>query len=102
MFLINEFLNFFCSCDFHWISGNWEPCSASCGDKGIQNREIYCVPSSLLNKILYENNGTVINNIWNFMVSPKKCSGVKPHAVKPCNRIPCIHHWVSGQWSEVS
>lgn len=39
-------LLFCCSCDFSWYPGNWEQCSATCGQEGMQERQLYCVPAN--------------------------------------------------------
>lgn len=90
-----------CSCNFLWIAGEWEPCSATCGTTGVQNRELYCVPQSILNAVVYSNNDTVLQEPWRYMVSPAKCPGAKPLDVQSCNRTPCVSFWVYDEWSEV-
>ncbi|XP_018568687.1 A disintegrin and metalloproteinase with thrombospondin motifs 3 [Anoplophora glabripennis] len=88
-------------CNFQWIAGEWEPCTKSCGTIGMQSRELYCVPSSVLNEALFKYNG-VVTNPWLNMVNPKKCPGIKPPPQRPCNRIPCPSYWTFGEWSECS
>ncbi|KAJ8983287.1 hypothetical protein NQ317_010537 [Molorchus minor] len=83
-------------CNFQWIAGEWEPCTTSCGINGIQSRELYCVPNSVLNEMLFKNNGTIIKYPWIHMVNPKKCSGLKPTSVRECNRQACFSYWTFG------
>lgn len=89
------------SCNFHWIAGEWEPCSATCGSRGTQQRELYCVPQSVLSEAVYSNNNTVLREVWRFMVSPTKCPGIRPGDTRPCNRIPCLSYWMYDEWSQV-
>lgn len=84
------------SCSFKWISGNWEPCSKTCGSYGVQYREIYCIPHTSI----YLNN-TKIDEPWKIMASPNKCVGIAPANQKSCNRIPCHSYWEHGAWSQV-
>lgn len=83
------------SCNFKWVPGKWEPCSATCGISGIQFRELYCVPSSIIS---YAEN----DDPWKYMVNPRKCTGHQPTTVRPCNRIPCFHYWEFSEWAECS
>ncbi|XP_015839228.1 A disintegrin and metalloproteinase with thrombospondin motifs 2 isoform X1 [Tribolium castaneum] len=82
-------------CHFQWVPGTWEFCSATCGLTGVQQREIYCVPQAMLNKI------ASVNETWRYMVNPTKCLGVSPLSKRPCNRIPCESYWTYGEWSQV-
>nr|XP_023012817.1 A disintegrin and metalloproteinase with thrombospondin motifs 2-like [Leptinotarsa decemlineata] len=88
-------------CTFEWISGEWEPCSTTCGTLGMQHREIYCVPKSIVTTVLLQFNGTVTNP-WRYMVNPNRCSRSKPSTVRPCNRKPCFSYWTFGEWSQCS
>ncbi|CAH1372937.1 unnamed protein product [Tenebrio molitor] len=89
-------------CHFQWVSGKWEPCSSTCGLEGVQYRELYCVPHAVLNKIISQNNSTLIEEPWRHMVNPRKCSGITPLTKRPCNRIPCFSYWTYGEWSQCS
>ncbi|KAG5863326.1 A disintegrin and metalloproteinase with thrombospondin motifs 2, partial [Gonioctena quinquepunctata] len=88
-------------CSFEWISGDWEPCSTSCGTLGLQHREIYCIPNSVLTIVLLQFNGTVTEP-WRYMVNPNRCSNSKPTTLRPCNRIPCFSYWTFDDWSQCS
>ncbi|KAJ8962091.1 hypothetical protein NQ318_018045 [Aromia moschata] len=72
-------------CSIQWIAGEWEPCTTSCGNNGVQHRELYCVPNSVLNEILFKHNGTT-KYPWVHMVNPNKCSGMKPSSERPLLR----------------
>ena len=82
----------FQSCDFVWVPAEWEGCTTTCGSRGMQEREVFCV-----------HNRTDSNDPpWQHMVHPEQCRmGVKPETTRPCNQIPCPAHWVSGNWSQV-
>lgn len=82
--------------------GQWEPCSATCGTKGVQHREIYCVPKSVLTKLSFRHNGTVLDQPWKYMVNPNRCFDMSPLTEQYCNRIPCRSYWTFGEWSQVS
>ncbi|KAH1022499.1 hypothetical protein HUJ04_011892 [Dendroctonus ponderosae] len=81
-------------CEFQWVAGGWEPCSATCGSLGMQSREVYCVPSAKSQGELEE--------VWRYMVSPRRCISSPPATSKHCNRFPCLYHWQYSQWSECS
>ncbi|CAG9864125.1 unnamed protein product [Phyllotreta striolata] len=85
------------SCDFEWFAGDWEPCSASCGTLGVQHREVYCLPNS----VLVETNGTV-DRPWRYMVNPSRCGEGKPMSLMACNRQPCFVYWTFGNWTQCS
>ncbi|XP_017773383.1 PREDICTED: A disintegrin and metalloproteinase with thrombospondin motifs 3-like [Nicrophorus vespilloides] len=87
------------SCNFVWYPGMWEPCSAMCGSSGIQMRELYCLPQSMLEEAT---NGSNKDEPWRFMVKPDKCGDLKPNQQRQCYRRPCPSYWEYGQWSECS
>ncbi|CAG9769262.1 unnamed protein product [Ceutorhynchus assimilis] len=88
-------------CKFEWIAGEWEPCSATCGSSGVQYREMYCIPNSIL-QTFDEADTTLPVNIWKHMVNPRKCTGIAPSNLKACNRIPCLYYWGYSEWTECS
>ena len=51
------------ACDFHWMADQWEHCTTSCGLKGVQSRQIYCIPSKQ----------NITDQLWAHLVDPKKC-----------------------------
>ncbi|KDR15277.1 A disintegrin and metalloproteinase with thrombospondin motifs 3 [Zootermopsis nevadensis] len=81
------------SCDFVWVPAEWEECTSTCGSRGMQERQVFCV-----------HNHTDGNEPpWRHMVDPQQCpAGVKPETTRPCSRVPCPAHWVSGNWSQCS
>nr|XP_022919274.1 A disintegrin and metalloproteinase with thrombospondin motifs 2-like [Onthophagus taurus] len=87
------------SCNFHWITSEWESCSKTCGSHGIQHRELYCLPQNVMNETKSLNS---IDFPWKFMVSPNKCGENPPPSIRHCNRIPCLSFWEFGNWSECS
>ncbi|XP_018318532.1 A disintegrin and metalloproteinase with thrombospondin motifs 2 isoform X2 [Agrilus planipennis] len=90
------------SCNFQWLSGRWEPCSATCGSNGVQYREVYCVHRSIWYAALELKNETIRDSPWRYMVSPNKCAGQNPQTTRPCHRIPCPSYWEFGEWSQCS
>ncbi|KAJ4444196.1 hypothetical protein ANN_05986, partial [Periplaneta americana] len=81
------------SCDFVWVSGDWEECTTTCGSRGLQEREIFCV----------HNRTNSSDPPWRHMVNPEQCRvGIKPDTTRPCNRLPCPAHWIGGNWSQCS
>ncbi|KAG7208431.1 hypothetical protein KM043_014661 [Ampulex compressa] len=91
----NEF-----NCNFKWLTGPWEGCSATCGSFGIRLRQLYCVHSDF--------NGTEINrsnelDVYRIMVRPSTCNNSqKPVTSMKCNRVPCRGHWIFTDWSSCS
>lgn len=71
-----------------WVTGEWEDCSASCGQTGWQRRWVSCqqapspeqqqrsVPSSL-------------------------CGDNRPAGKRACNRLTCPSAWRAGPWTPV-
>ncbi|XP_066156284.1 A disintegrin and metalloproteinase with thrombospondin motifs 3-like [Euwallacea fornicatus] len=88
------------SCEFKWVPGDWESCSATCGSFGVQERELYCVPSSVAHSVDLQYN--INENVWKYMVNPRKCTGDLLIAMRPCNRVPCYYNWEYSDWSECS
>ncbi|CAH1108058.1 unnamed protein product, partial [Psylliodes chrysocephalus] len=85
------------SCNFKWFTAEWEPCSTSCGTLGVQHREIYCLPNS----VIEETNGT-ISQPWRYMANPNRCGGIKSVSMRSCNRKPCFSYWTFGNWTQCS
>ncbi|XP_028411350.1 LOW QUALITY PROTEIN: SCO-spondin-like [Dendronephthya gigantea] len=62
-----------------WSVGSWNGCSKTCGDGGMQSRNVTC------------NNSEV-----------GKCpEQSKPNIIQKCGEIPCPH-WIVGRWSGCS
>lgn len=69
-----------------WVTGPWNPCSATC-EKGIQHREVTCV---------YQlQNGTHVGT------RPLYCPGPRPAAVQSCEGQDCLSVWEASEWSQV-
>ncbi|XP_046598676.1 A disintegrin and metalloproteinase with thrombospondin motifs 3-like [Neodiprion lecontei] len=87
------------SCEFKWISGEWEECTATCGLTGIQHRQLYCVHVSV--DVTKVSNDTAAI-IYRDMLPPDRC-GPPPQAERECNRVPCQGRWLfSADWSPCS
>ncbi|XP_072939392.1 A disintegrin and metalloproteinase with thrombospondin motifs 1-like [Epargyreus clarus] len=82
------------SCEFSWAGGEWEECSATCGDAGLQERQLFCVPSN----ISISSRRDLIRR----SVSPGLCPSKKPEKMQPCNRLPCPVYWQELPWTACS
>uniref|UniRef100_A0A8D2J2A7 ADAM metallopeptidase with thrombospondin type 1 motif 2 n=1 Tax=Varanus komodoensis TaxID=61221 RepID=A0A8D2J2A7_VARKO len=71
-----------------WVTGDWEPCSKSCGKAGYQVRSVKCIQP------LHDNT--------NRSVHTKYCSSDRPEGKRACNRELCPAQWRIGPWSECS
>lgn len=72
--------------EFEWHLGSWSTCSASCGNRGAQVRNVRCVTSD------------------GQEMSPLVCHHLpKPISQpRPCNLLDCPPSWVSTVWSRCS
>ncbi|KAL3985162.1 Kunitz/Bovine pancreatic trypsin inhibitor domain family protein [Acanthocheilonema viteae] len=75
------------NCEAEWYKGEWEPCSASCGESGTQYRVIYC------HQIFLDGKRITIDD--------DNCSTERPTVQRPCNRFSCPE-WQAGPWSACS
>ncbi|KAM9312528.1 A disintegrin and metalloproteinase with thrombospondin motifs 2-like [Gastrophryne carolinensis] len=71
-----------------WITGDWEPCTATCGKNGYQSRTVRCIQA--------------LSDTTNRSVHSKYCSENRPETKKSCNRQSCPPQWRVGPWSECS
>ncbi|KAK9406511.1 ADAMTS2: ADAM metallopeptidase with thrombospondin type 1 motif 2, partial [Crotalus adamanteus] len=71
-----------------WVTGDWEPCSKSCGKTGYQVRSVRCIQT------LHDNT--------NRSVHTKYCSSDRPEGKRVCNRELCPALWWIGPWSQCS
>ncbi|XP_051834688.1 A disintegrin and metalloproteinase with thrombospondin motifs 2 isoform X1 [Antechinus flavipes] len=71
-----------------WVTGEWEPCSKSCGKTGYQIRSVRCVQP------LHDNT--------NRSVHTKHCNEARPEGRRACNRDLCPGQWRVGPWSQCS
>ncbi|XP_047218774.1 A disintegrin and metalloproteinase with thrombospondin motifs 17 isoform X5 [Girardinichthys multiradiatus] len=74
-------------CQYRWVTGEWGPCSASCG-KGLQHREVSCVYPSV--------NGSLRHT------KDLYCHGGKPAVQQGCEDDACLTTWEASVWSECS
>ncbi|CAH2324449.1 A disintegrin and metallo ase with thrombospondin motifs 18, partial [Pelobates cultripes] len=75
-------------CPAYWRTGEWSPCSASCGGGGEQTRQIQCVQKKETNT--------------EELVSHSHCPVSTPTQVQTCNIQDCPAEWSTGPWSECS
>lgn len=77
-------------CPARWWAGEWQPCSATCGDTGLMKRTVLCIQSVAFDE--------------QQALQPSKCHHLsKPDPAAPCNReVSCPAQWVPGNWSECS
>ncbi|XP_007432084.2 A disintegrin and metalloproteinase with thrombospondin motifs 7 [Python bivittatus] len=77
-------------CPARWWAGEWQACSATCGDSGLMKRTVLCIQSVALDE--------------QQALQPHKCQHLtKPETTAPCNReVLCLAQWVTGNWSKCS
>ncbi|XP_061077222.1 A disintegrin and metalloproteinase with thrombospondin motifs 7 [Conger conger] len=75
-------------CPARWWAGEWQTCSATCGDMGTARRTVLCVQSVSLEE--------------QKALQPTECQRLpRPQAVTLCNTdLPCPSDWTAGNWSE--
>ncbi|XP_058524820.1 A disintegrin and metalloproteinase with thrombospondin motifs 2 isoform X3 [Ochotona princeps] len=71
-----------------WVTGEWEPCSQSCGRTGMQVRPVRCVQP--------------LHNNTTRSVHTKHCNDNRPESRRACNRELCPGRWRAGPWSQCS
>uniref|UniRef100_A0A8C7E3K1 ADAM metallopeptidase with thrombospondin type 1 motif 7 n=1 Tax=Naja naja TaxID=35670 RepID=A0A8C7E3K1_NAJNA len=76
-------------CPARWWAGEWQACSATCGDSGLMKRTVLCIQSVALDE--------------QQALPPDKCQHLtKPEATAACNReVLCLALWATGNWSKV-
>ncbi|XP_024911631.1 A disintegrin and metalloproteinase with thrombospondin motifs 17 [Cynoglossus semilaevis] len=72
-------------CQYRWVTGEWGPCSVTCG-KGLQQRVVVCV--------YHLQNGSVINT------RDLYCQGGKPPVLQGCEGRLCLTVWEASEWSK--
>lgn len=77
-----------CVCPLSWVTGNWEDCSASCGQSGWQRRWVSCQQESSRGQ-------------QQRSVHSKLCLEDRPDGKQTCNRVPCPAVWRAGPWTPV-
>ncbi|EMP36044.1 A disintegrin and metalloproteinase with thrombospondin motifs 7 [Chelonia mydas] len=77
-------------CPARWWVGEWQKCSATCGEAGLMKRTVLCIQSVWLDE--------------QRALQHTQCQHLsKPDATAPCNRdILCPAQWAIGNWSECS
>ncbi|XP_067827399.1 A disintegrin and metalloproteinase with thrombospondin motifs 7-like isoform X2 [Heptranchias perlo] len=77
-------------CPARWWVGEWQACSATCGETGIMKRTALCIQSVGLDE--------------QRALQTSDCQHMpKPETTGPCNReISCPSDWSTGSWSECS
>ncbi|KAJ4919213.1 hypothetical protein JOQ06_007855 [Pogonophryne albipinna] len=71
-----------------WVTGEWEDCSASCGQTGWQRRWVGCQQEASAGKQPRS-------------VHSKLCGEDRPEGKRTCNRTPCPAAWRTGPWTPV-
>uniref|UniRef100_A0AAQ5YK27 ADAM metallopeptidase with thrombospondin type 1 motif, 18 n=1 Tax=Amphiprion ocellaris TaxID=80972 RepID=A0AAQ5YK27_AMPOC len=74
-------------CPAYWATGDWGPCSRSCGG-GQQTRMLRC-----LRKVTYQREEVVADSL---------CPVISPAQVQPCHTQACPPEWSTGSWSQCS
>ncbi|XP_022911513.1 papilin isoform X2 [Onthophagus taurus] len=72
-------------CDPMWVAKDWEKCSESCGENGVQTRKIYCEQ--------------IISGGVPSIVDDQQCTNIqKPPSQQPCNQGVICAEWHTGPW----
>uniref|UniRef100_A0A8C0MNA6 A disintegrin and metalloproteinase with thrombospondin motifs 7 n=2 Tax=Canis lupus familiaris TaxID=9615 RepID=A0A8C0MNA6_CANLF len=73
-----------------WWTGEWQPCSHSCGPGGLSRRAVLCIRSVGLDE--------------QSALEPPACAHLpQPPAETPCNQnVSCPATWAVGNWSQCS
>uniref|UniRef100_A0A668AZS1 ADAM metallopeptidase with thrombospondin type 1 motif 18 n=1 Tax=Myripristis murdjan TaxID=586833 RepID=A0A668AZS1_9TELE len=74
-------------CPAYWATGDWGPCSRSCGG-GQQSRTLRC-----LRKVTYQREEVVAHSL---------CPVISPAQLQPCHTQACPPEWSTGSWSQCS
>uniref|UniRef100_A0A8D2Q856 ADAM metallopeptidase with thrombospondin type 1 motif 7 n=1 Tax=Varanus komodoensis TaxID=61221 RepID=A0A8D2Q856_VARKO len=77
-------------CPARWWTGEWQACSATCGDTGLMRRTILCIQSVAPDE--------------QQALPPSECQHLpRPDATAPCNRERlCPAQWATGNWTQCS
>uniref|UniRef100_A0A663MYP2 ADAM metallopeptidase with thrombospondin type 1 motif 7 n=1 Tax=Athene cunicularia TaxID=194338 RepID=A0A663MYP2_ATHCN len=77
-------------CPARWWVGEWQKCSATCGQSGLMKRTVLCIQSVGLDE--------------QRALQQADCQHLsKPDATMPCHQdVPCPSQWAAGNWSECS
>ncbi|NWY04962.1 ATS7 metalloproteinase, partial [Nothoprocta ornata] len=77
-------------CPARWWVGEWQKCSATCGEAGVMRRTVLCIQSVGMDE--------------QRALQPADCQHLpRPEATAPCHReVPCPSQWTAGNWSQCS
>ncbi|NXD16895.1 ATS7 metalloproteinase, partial [Nothocercus nigrocapillus] len=77
-------------CPARWWVGEWQKCSATCGESGVARRTVLCIQSVGVDE--------------QRALQQADCQHLpRPEATAPCHReVPCPSQWTAGNWSECS
>uniref|UniRef100_A0A671TS65 ADAM metallopeptidase with thrombospondin type 1 motif, 2a n=1 Tax=Sparus aurata TaxID=8175 RepID=A0A671TS65_SPAAU len=75
-----------------WVTGEWEDCSASCGQTGWQRRWVSCQQTAQRTGQQQQKRS----------VHSKLCGEDRPDGKQTCNRFPCPASWRAGPWTPCS
>lgn len=73
---------------FSWVTGEWEDCSASCGQTGWQRRWVSCQQA--------HSTGQQQRSVPSGL-----CGDDRPVGKQACNRLSCPSSWRAGPWTPV-
>uniref|UniRef100_A0A3Q2DPN2 ADAM metallopeptidase with thrombospondin type 1 motif, 18 n=1 Tax=Cyprinodon variegatus TaxID=28743 RepID=A0A3Q2DPN2_CYPVA len=74
-------------CPAYWATGDWGPCSRSCGG-GQQTRALRC-----MRKVTYQREEVAAHSL---------CPVISPAQIQPCRTQACPPEWSTGSWSQCS
>uniref|UniRef100_S4RPH2 ADAM metallopeptidase with thrombospondin type 1 motif 7 n=1 Tax=Petromyzon marinus TaxID=7757 RepID=S4RPH2_PETMA len=79
-------------CPARWWTGEWQECSATCGELGLSKRSVRC-----------ERGGRAAGPHEPSLPDSHCYHRPKPKTRTPCNRgMPCPARWLVGDWSQCS
>lgn len=79
-----------------WVTGDWEDCSASCGQTGWQRRWVSCQQASSRGQQQQQQLQLQLRSVHS-----KLCGDERPDTKRTCNRVPCPATWRAGPWTPV-
>uniref|UniRef100_A0A3Q3MS32 ADAM metallopeptidase with thrombospondin type 1 motif, 2a n=1 Tax=Labrus bergylta TaxID=56723 RepID=A0A3Q3MS32_9LABR len=79
-----------------WVTGEWEDCSASCGQTGWRRRWVSCQQVTSTGQEEKEKKQQQRS------VHSKLCGEDRPEGKQTCNRFPCPAAWRAGPWTPCS
>ncbi|KAM6984252.1 A disintegrin and metalloproteinase with thrombospondin motifs 2-like [Tautogolabrus adspersus] len=79
-----------------WVTGEWEDCSASCGQTGWRRRWVSCQQVSGTGQVEQQKKQQQRS------VHSKLCGEDRPEGKQTCNRFPCPAAWRAGPWTPCS